>query len=61
MLKLYDFKCQDCGQDYELLVDDSKPLATTCPECKSLNIQRTYTKSSFRVHGAGAYNNKLVM
>lgn len=61
MLKLFDFKCQDCGQEYERLVDDKKPLETICPACNSLNTQRGYTKSSFKVHGAGAYNTKMVV
>ena len=61
MLKLFDFKCQDCGKDYEQLVSNPADIKTVCPECGSFNTARTWTKSSFKVHGQGAYNNKMVI
>lgn len=60
MLKLFDFQCQDCGKSFEKLVEPTAIPAVTCPHCNSINVSRTWTKSTFRVTGAGAYNNKLV-
>ena len=60
MLKLFDFKCQDCSSVFEKLIEPTDSPAVSCPKCNSVNIARTWTKSTFKVTGAGAYNNKLV-
>ena len=59
MLKLFDFVCQDCKQEFEKLLKDPKEVV--CPHCNSINVNRKWTKSSFKVYGPGAYSNKMVV
>ena len=61
MLKLFDFICDDCGKTFEILLECPTHSDISCPHCKSLHTHRTWTKSQFRIHGQGAYNNKMVL
>lgn len=56
-LKLYDFKCYDCGHEYEKLtrLTDTQE----CPKCGSTKVERIFTKSQFKVSGVGVHDRKM--
>jgi putative FmdB family regulatory protein len=49
-MPLYEYACQECGQESELLVRGSEPVA--CPECGSDHL--TKLLSAPAAHSAGA-------
>ena len=49
-MPIYEFDCQDCGDNFESLVMSFTQIdGVTCPECESGNIQKKI--SNFAVNG----------
>jgi putative FmdB family regulatory protein len=49
-MPIYEFDCEDCGDNFESLVFSySKINGVTCPECKGSNIHKRV--STFAVKG----------
>ena len=38
-MPLYDFRCQSCGHEFEVLVRSGE-ASPTCPECQSSELER---------------------
>lgn len=36
----YDYKCSNCGNEFEEFQRMSDPVLTTCPECKESTLER---------------------
>jgi putative FmdB family regulatory protein len=51
---LYDFKCLDCGQQFEALVLKTEP---TCPGCQSHKLEQLI--SMFSVDSASTRQNNI--
>ncbi len=49
-MKLHEFVCQDCGQEFEELVQNCSE--TTCPRCNSKNTRKLL--SAVKTNPAGA-------
>jgi putative FmdB family regulatory protein len=46
-MPLYSYVCKDCGEKFDLLVGVTAQKAELkCPECKSVNIARTFAAFS---------------
>lgn len=56
-LKLYDFKCYECGLEYEKLTRLTDKQE--CPKCGSGRVERVYTKSQFKVGGVGTHDSRM--
>lgn len=41
IIPIYEYSCQDCGNDFEALVRGS--VRTTCPECEGANLERIFS------------------
>ncbi len=57
MRKIRAFKCNECGKEFEQLVEDG--CRPPCPDCKSQDIRFNYTALAIKVNGQGAYTNKM--
>jgi putative FmdB family regulatory protein len=57
MLKLFDFKCHDCDNEFEKLVKSVADI--TCPKCGSTHTSRVINKAAFKVTGQGQYTSKM--
>lgn len=49
-MPLYEFHCNKCGQDSELLVRSSDWTGTKCPHCGSTRLEKKF--STFAASGA---------
>lgn len=47
-MPIYEYTCQDCGDEFELLVNSS--TQPTCPSCQSQRLEKEF--STFAAHGA---------
>jgi putative FmdB family regulatory protein len=39
-MPLYEYKCKDCGNEYEELVSVNEKETPPCPSCKSVNSEK---------------------
>lgn len=57
MLRMYDFHCTKCGNNFEKLVQDTL-ISTVCPACTG-HADRVTSAASIRVTGLGACDRKM--
>jgi len=58
MKKIYDFKCNDCGELFEKLT--ATPENVECKKCGSLNTEKQFNGTyAFKVTGGGAYDKHM--
>jgi putative FmdB family regulatory protein len=51
-MPLYEFKCQDCNQIFELLVmNREQDLEMTCPHCGSETFERVLSTTHYAMGG----------
>ncbi|MEK7238780.1 MAG: zinc ribbon domain-containing protein [Nitrospirota bacterium] len=41
-MPIFEYKCQNCGEDFEKLVSGSNP-EISCPKCSSKNIKKKFS------------------
>jgi putative FmdB family regulatory protein len=51
-MPIYEFHCEKCGQDSEILVRSTDWQGTKCPHCGSVKIAKKF--STFAASGAPA-------
>lgn len=51
-MPLYDWKCRDCGYEYELMGTIGQQLAT-CPRCSQLSGEKVPSAPPVHFKGAG--------
>lgn len=52
----YDYRCTDCGHEFEALQMMSAPHLTTCPECNKESLKRLLgTGAGLLFKGSGFY------
>ncbi len=54
-MPLYEFHCDACNSDFELLRRVSDESQPTCAECGSVEVRRVVSQSSFVLKGSGWY------
>ncbi|HOI16793.1 MAG TPA: zinc ribbon domain-containing protein [Geobacteraceae bacterium] len=54
-MPLYEYRCSDCGQEFELRQKFSDEPATVCPACGG-SIEKLISRTSFSLKGSGWYN-----
>jgi putative FmdB family regulatory protein len=51
-MPIYEFHCEKCGKDSEILIRSSDWKGTKCPVCGSANLEKKF--STFASANAGA-------
>lgn len=54
-MPIYQYRCQDCGTEQELLLKVDESPNTPCMQCQSLLLQKCVTAPRFRLKGGGYY------
>jgi putative FmdB family regulatory protein len=55
-MPIFDYKCKDCGKEFEKLV--RKEEDKVCPDCASKELeQKMPTSFGFKLTGKGVYKN----
>jgi len=51
----YEYKCKDCGKEFEVFKSIKDESLPACPECNSHNTSRLISATSFILKGSGWY------
>jgi putative FmdB family regulatory protein len=53
-MPIYEYRCLDCGYQFELMQKFSDPPAETCTSCAGM-VQKLISRSAFHLKGSGWY------
>ena len=53
-MPIYEYRCQDCNHEFELMQKFSDPAVETCPSCAG-TVQKLISRSAFHLKGSGWY------
>jgi putative FmdB family regulatory protein len=53
-MPIYEYRCLDCGYQFELMQKFSDPPAETCTSCSG-TVQKLISRSAFHLKGSGWY------
>ena len=54
-MPIYEYQCQACFYETEVLQKISDPPITVCPECHASSMIKKVSRTSFRLKGSGWY------
>lgn len=54
-MPIYEYQCQACGHQYEVIQKMSDDPLTECPECKQPALKKLISAAAFRLKGGGWY------
>jgi len=46
-MPIYEYTCKQCGKEFERVVLSGNEKGITCPECKSKDVKKNMSASSF--------------
>ncbi len=46
-MPIFEYECKQCEKDFERLVFPGEERGVSCPECKSMDIKKRMSVSSF--------------
>lgn len=53
-MPMYEYRCSDCGSEFELRQKFSDEPVTTCPDCGG-HVEKLISLNSFSLKGSGWY------
>ena len=53
-MPIYEYRCQDCGHEFERMQKFSDPPIALCPTCAG-SVQKLISRSAFHLKGSGWY------
>jgi putative FmdB family regulatory protein len=54
-MPIYEYRCNLCGQEHEVLQKVTEPPLTDCPSCGKPGLQKLLTAAGFHLKGGGWY------
>lgn len=54
-MPVYEYKCEACNEQFELLRKFSDPKLDECPKCSKGPVEKLISQSSFALKGSGWY------
>lgn len=54
-MPIYEYLCQECGHELEVMQKVSDPQLVDCPACQRASLKKKLTASAFRLSGGGWY------
>lgn len=54
-MPIYEYRCDDCGHDFETIQRFSDDPLKTCPACGKEALRKRMSASAFRLKGGGWY------
>lgn len=54
-MPIYEYRCPDCGHQFEALQKMSDDPLTDCPACSQHNVKKLISRSAFLLKGGGWY------
>lgn len=54
-MPIYEYQCQSCGKELEVLQKISDEALLDCPECGQPSLKKKVTAAAFRLKGGGWY------
>lgn len=56
-MPIYEFSCQSCGAEFEMMRSFSDSTMPACPKCAGTNVQRLLSRPAIHFKGSGWYIN----
>jgi putative FmdB family regulatory protein len=54
-MPIYEYRCEECGQEHEVLQKVSEPPLTVCPACGKPALKKQLSAAGFQLKGSGWY------
>jgi len=54
-MPIYEYRCEDCGHEFDVLQKVSDDPLTDCPECGRPSLKKLISAAGFRLKGTGWY------
>lgn len=54
-MPIYEYRCQDCGHEFEAMQKMSEARLTDCPECGKAGLKKLISVVGFKLKGTGWY------
>ena len=54
-MPIYEYQCQECGNELEALQKISDALLVDCPACEAPELKKKISAAAFRLKGGGWY------
>ncbi len=55
-MPIYEYRCVDCGHQFEEIQRFSDPDPETCPDCGQAGVRRLVSRSNFALKGGGWFD-----
>ena len=54
-MPIYEYKCDKCGYQFEILQKINAEPAKTCPKCNANSLRKLVSAAAFKLKGTGWY------
>ena len=54
-MPIYEYRCDECGHDMEVMQKLSDPALSDCPACGKPSLKKLISAAGFRLKGGGWY------